>query len=293
MKEQVKEILTENGLDFTIHKEKLVIPTQFSGIYTETPYFGLVNSKTGECIHACKSGYVPSQNADVVEMVLKGIERVEGQTLSVHKAGAIQGGKKIFLQLALEGIAKVGDDTLKKYITVIDSNDGSTGLSVGIGDYTMSCQNQFFSFYAQGTKFRHSASLDEKLKGLPMEIERAISESFRMTEVYRKLASTPTTKKLADQLVKTLVGLDRLASMDEIAELSTRKKNQMDKLHEMIDIEMAQKGNNLWGLHSGITRYTTHERGTPKRDNGFIESQMLGGNARMNHKSLAFVLEHA
>jgi hypothetical protein len=293
MKEQVNEILTKYGLDFHIDKVPLVIQTEFANVHKETPYFGLVNSKSGECIHAVKKGYVPSQNAEVVEMVLKGIDKVEGKTLTVHKAGAIQGGKRIFLQLALEGIARVGDDRVKKYITVIDSNDGSTGLSVGVGDFTMSCSNQFFAFYKKGKKFRHSASLEEKLKGLPLQIEEAIAESHRMIETYKHLASTPATKKLADQLVKTLVGLDRLASAEEIAELSTRKKNQMDALHEMINIEMAQKGDNLWGLHSGITRYTTHKRSTPKRNNGFIESQMMGGNAQFNMRSLNFVLEHA
>ena len=224
-------------------------------------------------------------------MVLKGIERVDGQQLTVQTAGSIQGGKRIFLQLALEGIAKVGDDTVKRFITIIDSNDGSTGLSVGVGNLTMSCMNQFFSFYKNGTRFRHSASLSEKLSELPNEIELAISESFRMIEVYKQLASTPTTKKLADQLVKYLVGLDRLASADEISELSTRKKNQMDVMHEAIEIEMAQKGNTLWGLHSGITRYTTHSKSAPNRTNGRIESQMLGGNAKMNLKSLDFVRE--
>jgi hypothetical protein len=272
MQEQVDKILTENGLDFHIDKVPLVIPTEFANVHKETPYFGLVNSKTGECIHAVKKGYVPSQNREVVEMVLKGIDQVKGQQLSVHKAGSIQGGKRIFIQLALEGEAHVGDDTLKKYITIIDSNDGSTGLSVGIGDVTMSCMNQFFYFYKNGNRFRHSASLSEKLRGIPSEIETAL---------------------LADQLVKHLLGVDRLASAQDIAELSTRKKNQMDMLHEMIEIETAQKGDTLWGLHSGVTRYTTHGKSTPKRDNGFIESQMIGGNAKMNLKSLEFVIEHA
>ena len=275
MQEQVEKILTENGLDFHIDKVPLTFAKTDGGLLVpnttqvKTPYYGLVNSKTGQCIHAVKKGYVPSQNREVVEMVLKGIDQVKGQQLSVHKAGSIQGGKRIFIQLALEGEAHVGDDTLKKYITIIDSNDGSTGLSVGIGDVTMSCMNQFFYFYKNGNRFRHSASLSEKLRGIPSEIETALAESFRMIERYQRLARTPLTAKLADQLVKHLLGIDRLASAQEIAELSTRKKNQMDKLHEMIEIETAQKGDTLWGLHSGVTRYTTHGKSTPKRDNGF------------------------
>jgi hypothetical protein len=62
----------------------------------------------------------------------------------------------------------------------------------------------------------------------------------------------------------------------------------MDKLYAEIEREMAQKGNNVWGLHSGVTRYTTHELSAPKRENGRIESGLIGGAYKMNQKSLSF-----
>ena len=81
------------------------------------------------------------------------------------------------MQLQIEGDSKVGDDIIKRYVTVIDSNDGSTGLSVGIGDFTMSCQNQFFRFYKEGNaKFRHTATLNEKIKSIPTLIETALND---------------------------------------------------------------------------------------------------------------------
>ena len=165
------------------------------------------------------------------------------------------------------------------------------GLSVGIGDLTMSCDNQFYQFHRKGTKFRHTASIAEKILGLPTLISEALANSLRMVEVYKRMASTPLTRGLADQLVNELVGLDRLASMNEIADLSTKKQNAIDTLHDMIRKEMAQKGANLWGLHSGVTRWTTHKKAAPKRDNGRIESAMLSTNYRTNQASLAFVEE--
>jgi len=66
----------------------------------------------------------------------------------------------------------------------------------------------------------------------------------------------------------------------------------MDTLHDMIRIEMAQKGDNLWGLHSGVTRWTTHKKSAPVRENGRIESAMTSTNYTTNQKSLEFVLEH-
>lgn len=278
------EILTNHGLDFTITKEALM------GLNNKpTPYFGLFNSKTNECINTCKEGYTVSQNKEVVEMVLAGIEPF-GSKLSVSKAGSLNGGRKVFLQLAIEGEAKVGFDTIKRYVTVIDSNDGSTGLSIGIGDLTMSCQNQFFKFYAKGNaKFRHTATLDQKIKTIPALIELALEESLRQIVIYNKFASTPITRDLTHKMVRHILGHDRLTS---IAEAPTGKSlAHMDTLYNNIETEINGKGLNLWGLHSGVTRWTTHEKNAPKRENGRIESAMVSTNYRTNMDSLEFAMK--
>ena len=79
--------------------------------------------------------------------------------------------------------------------------------------------------------------------------------------------------------------------MDVLSDKSTRAINTMDKLYSHIEKEMAQKGQNVWGLHSGITSFTTHEMSTPKRDNGRIESTLIGNAYNMNQKSLKFAMD--
>ena len=177
LKTRVNEILTTNGLDFTVEKLPLVAPRNRSVItdggeivdevqLVDSPYFGLYNSKSGEIINTVKKGYTVSQNDEVVELVLRGMDGF-GE-LSVQKAGSLNGGRRVFIQLAIDGLSVVGDDRVKRYVTIIDSNDGTTGLSVGIGDLTMSCSNQFYYFAKEGqSKIRHSKSLEQKIKEIP------------------------------------------------------------------------------------------------------------------------------
>ena len=293
--QKVNEILTNHGLDFRILKvpmfgesKETILGEQFTKRH-ESKYFGLLNCKSGEIINTVKEGYTVSQNSEVVELVLKGMETF-GSKLTVQKAGSLNGGRKVFIQLAIEGESKVGYDTIKRFVTVIDSNDGSTGLSIGIGDLTMSCQNQFFKFYKKGeAKFRHTATIAEKLKTIPMLIELALANSLKQVEMYQLFQSTEISKDLANQLVKALLGYDRVyTSMDILSKKSTASINIMDKLYANIDREMIDKGQNMWGLHSGVTRFTTHEIGSPKRDNGKIESSLLGSAYKMNQSSLEF-----
>jgi len=291
IKTQTQEILTAHGLDFTIEKAPMVAIDK-QGNQVASPYFGLINSKSNEVINTVKEGYTVSQNHEIVEMVLRGMERF-GDKLTVSKAGSLNGGRKVFMQLAIEGMSKVADDIIKRYVTIIDSNDGSTSLSIGIGDLTMSCSNQFAKFYKSGdAKFRHTATLEQKLRTIPTLIETALNVSLRQVDIYRRFVSTPVSQRLAHEMVKYVLGYDReITSTLVLSEKSTRSINTMDKLYAHIEKEMAQKGQNVWGLHSGITSFTTHEMSTPKRDNGRIESTLIGNAYNMNQKSLNFAMD--
>jgi hypothetical protein len=288
---QVQKILVENGLDFEIQKVPLfAFGKDFSTI--ETSYFGLLNTKSGEVINSVKEGYTISQNSEVVEMVLRGIAPFSDK-LDVSFGGALNGGRKVFLQLKIEGKKKVGNDTLTQYVTIIDSNDGSTSLSIGIGDICMRCQNQFFKFYKAGNaKFRHTATIEQRIKEIPMLIEIALNESLRQIELYNKFVSTPVTRSLANQMIKSLIGYDReFTAMDELSKKSTKAINILDAISTDIETEFNQVGLNAWALLGGITRYTTHTQSVPKRENSRNESLMSGGGYKLNQKALEFVTE--
>ncbi len=289
MKSRVNQILAENGLDFTIEKAPLFAINK-QGEQVKSPYFGLINSQSNEVINTVKDGYVVSQNDEIVELVLRGMESF-GSDLQVTKAGSLNGGRKVFMQLAIEGDGIVARDRIKRYVTIIDSNDGSTSLSIGIGDLTMSCSNQFAKFYKQGeAKFRHSSSLVQKLKTIPTLIELALAQSLRQMELYNQFVSTEISRDLAHKMVKHVLGFDReFTSMKDLSDKSTRSINVMDKLYNHIDREIEDKGLNLWGLHSGITSFTTHEISVPKRDNARVESVLNGSAYKMNQSSLEFV----
>ena len=70
----------------------------------------------------------------------------------------------------------------------------------------------------------------------------------------------------------------------------TRIVNNLKNIEAHIQKEMKSKGNTIWGLHSGFTSWTTNGRedNAPKRDNGHIESLMLGANYKYNDNSFKY-----
>lgn len=293
---QVQDILKAHGLDFTIEKIPMT-GTRANGDIVITPYFGLYNSKSGETINTAKAGYTISQNAELVDMILQGTAKFT-KDLTVKKAGSIHGGRRVYMQMEIAGMSNVGVSRLKRYVTIIDSNDGSTSLSVGIGDLDMTCENQFFKFYKKGqAKFRHTATITEKIKKIPELIELALAQSLKQIEIYRAFQSTAVSQKLAHELVKNLLGYDRvLTSAEDQAKLKPRSIAIMDSLYKHIDKETKEKGMTLWGLHSGVTSWTTHEKKGPKRENGVrdsAESMLVGIGYKKNLQSFQFAAKKA
>jgi len=309
LKRDIKKLAVQCGLDWGVFKKPFYI--EIDGKMIETKDFGLVHSRSNEVLNSVKKGYNVSQNSHVIRLALMGIKGF--RNLSVVKAGSLNGGRKVYIQLAIEGDALIGDDTVKRYITILDSNDGTSSLSVGIGDLTMSCDNQFFYFYKQGeAKFRHSANMREKMKEIPQLIQFALLQSMRMTELYKEFESTECSRELAHDMVRTQLGYNLKSNKEDLEELSVRSIKNMNSLYENIYGEMdgdernggAAKGENFWGLLSGVTRWTTHDKQAPRRltpdmttaekkanVSGRLESIMLGTNYRTNQKALNFILD--
>tara|TARA_R110000796_G_scaffold1673_3_gene6966 strand:+ start:12916 stop:13842 length:927 start_codon:yes stop_codon:yes gene_type:complete len=274
--------LKQFGLDFIIAKEPQNVV--YMGRPIKSNYVNLINTKTDEVIHVAKSGYHVSQNADILEMVNRAASSFKN--IEVVFAGNIQNGKKVYIQLKVQGDAFIGDDVVTKYITIIDSNDGSTQLSVGISDFTMSCANQYFQFYRAGqSKFKHTASLSLKIRELKPLIEAALSRTMRMEELYKDFQSTPVTRELAKNMVDTLLGYDC-----DGEDLTNRATANIKKLWENIDHELEDKGMNIWGLFSGVTRWTTHDKQAPKRANGRVEAIISGDSYKKNQIALTFAM---
>jgi hypothetical protein len=285
----IDEILKQAGLDYGIEKRP-AFDREDDGTETFTGFYTLKNTKTGKYLHTVREGYVVTQPAEILDIVLQGIEPF-GKQLAFHTGYDIGGGKKMSLQLKIADDGDVKGDVIKRYINLLDSNDGTAAFSFGIGDKTMSCQNQFWYFYKRGiAKFRHTASAQEKIQQIPEMVKTALKLSQNQIELYNTLADRTATKKHMDTVI-TEVMKTIAPTFKGQEEASVRAKNIMQRVTDNINREVAEKGMNLWGLHSGITRFTTHDyRPSDSEEGGGGLSHLIFGKGyNVNHASLRTV----
>jgi hypothetical protein len=265
METQIKQILQDSNLDWTVRTEGL--KTTDSGIILPDK-IAIIRNDTDYPLGDHKFGYIPIQNEELLEILFK----ISYQTgLKLHKGGLFGQGEKVFFQLKSDDLT-LKNDKIEGYISGINSFDGSTSLSFGNSTTTISCMNTFWKVYrSMQTKMKHSASIRPKIEEILKNIDKLIMEEKETFRQIEQLSEIKMDEKVKEMVVRKLFDLDKEERLDS-DEISTNKKNKMDRFFIDLKGELATKEDSLWGLFSGVTRYTTHSM--KKTDN--TESKIFG-----------------
>lgn len=292
-----QEILDNFNLNWQVEKRSLYFPilNGESRDFQLTDNFGVIRTDTNNCLGVCKEGYTPVQNSDIVDTLLIGIN---GHDFTINKGGAFKEGKKIFFLIST-GDIQIGNGNVNKLIWCYNSHDGSSGLTFGIANRVISCKNFFQRSITsvnadlkQHPKFqttlRHTPSITEKHDKLRMYFNTLVELEGVFYNGLEKLAYSPkpVTKNLIQDIMKYVLKSDITVTKDT----STRQENILKEMRTSIDRELAEKGANLWGLFNGVTYYTNHFKSHPQRENGLLESVLIGSGNSMNNTAYEFCM---
>lgn len=247
----MSNILESANLNWAVRSEKLV--TAVSNIETES--IAIVRDDTNQILGVHGKGYHPLQNSEMMEI----LDRISGKMdLPLHKGGYFGDGQKTYIQLKTKD-QPVGTDLVKGYLTCVNSYDGSTSLAFGHSNLTISCQNTFFANYREmANKVRHTQKMHDRIDVICMQIEDVLRAEDKIFNQIKKMSEIDIDPKVREMVLSRMLDLNKEERLADISTLSTRKKNILSDLEVNILGEIQDKGGNLWGLFSGITKYTTH-----------------------------------
>ena len=247
----MSNILESANLNWAVRSEKLV--TAVSNIETES--IAIVRDDTNQILGVHGKGYHPLQNSEMMEI----LDRISGKMdLPLHKGGYFGDGQKTYIQLKTKDQA-VGTDLVKGYLTCVNSYDGSTSLAFGHSNLTISCQNTFFANYREmANKVRHTQKMHDRIDIICLQIEDVLRAEDKIFNQIKKMSEIDIDPKVREMVLSRMLDLNKEERLADITTLSTRKKNILSDLEVNILGEIQDKGGNLWGLFSGITKYTTH-----------------------------------
>jgi len=111
--------------------------------------------------------------------------------------------------------------------------------------------------------------IDEILRNIDVVLEQE-QKLFREITMLSETAMKQTQRDLVTQLLFDVTAMEYY-NYDKT--LSTRKINQLNDFDLDLRTEISDKGDNLWGLFSGVTRYTTHSMKSTDNSEGKMFGQ--------------------
>jgi len=251
MNERTVEILNTTGLNWKVKQEGLVTA---SGVPVDG-HTALVREDNNAILSVMSDGYYPYQNHELIEL----LDKVSNQTgLEVVKGGEFKNGRRVYVQLKSADL-RLGNDKIEGYLTGINSFDGSTSLAFGPSNITISCMNTFFAAFKQmETKIRHTKNMVIKVDEFCRSLENILDDEQQMFRNIEKLSESRFTNKIKDEVIRSLFNIKHDVDLKDDEQTSTQLKNKLSRFYIDLNGELQGKGDNLWGLFSGVTKYTTH-----------------------------------
>lgn len=284
--ERVANLLDQFGLRWTVSKQPLFLQDG-----TQTPFVGVVRDDTQTVFTTCKDSYVPYQNSELAELLIRIADK---GGYKIHGGGMFKAGAKVYAQLESGNIIKsIGKnkDKVVGYTTGINSHDGTRALRWGATNITISCQNTFNAASKElANSIRHTNNLHSKVDEYLKEIGFAIEQEKSIFERFIKLSEIPVKQTHIAKIVQNVTGVDIM--MDEYeaeGKYSGYNINRSKELLECVAVEMEQKGETMWGLFSGVTNYTTHKMPVPKREGARLESKYIGKATKIDNRVLTLI----
>jgi len=284
----VREGIVESGLDWATELQDIYladgrkVPARATVRGTDRSILGVVGPR-----------YVPLQNVEAFDWFEPFIESGEA---SLHTAGSLQNGKKIWVlaQINRENSEIVRGDEVAKFLMLSNSHDGTTAIRVGFTPIRIVCANTLAMAHNSSAskliRVRHTQSSRVNLDRL-REIMDTINGQFEATaEQFRFLASKNFNAADVRKYVKTVLGVERVADED----LPTRTKNTMDKIFELIENDRQSLNGvrgTYWAAYNGVNEYFNYHQG--RNADNRMNSLWFGPGLTENRNALDIALDFA
>jgi len=290
LNETVLSALREKNLDFTAELRPVFYKDD-AGLTLPTKMFVPVRADNGTVIadHTFTKVYHPIQNRDAFKVIGE-ISQVAD--IEFKNVGSWGNGAGVFAQIALGDDISVGgtDDRVGRYLSVVNSHDGSRGCTILITPYRFWCRNQIAPAIkhaddGQLISIRHNAKAQDRLAELAQTIHVCDKVFRRSADLYDRL-------------------LNRKIGMDEVREVMARclpfepceKTGEPSQywhhlLTKMVDrFHSADNGHaepmTAWNLYNAVQGTLQHES---RNGANKMQSILLGGIASKSAKALRVV----
>jgi len=283
----VAEGIVAAGLDWTVSLQALQLADG-----RKVDHVATVRDSDKSILGVVGPNYRPLQNADSFQWFQSFLDAGE---LELHTAGSLQQGRKVWVlaRFVRPGMEIAEGDTVKKYLLLSNSHDGTQSVRVGFTPIRVVCANTLSMAHSHNAsqllRVRHTAAVKVTLAEIRNVVNLA-NESFEATaEQYRKLAGLKIARADFRKYVR------KVFELDDTEEVSTRQGNILSAIERAWD---AGRGANLpsvkgtaWTAYNAVNEYLAYERGASADTR--LTSLWFGQGSQLDRRALELAIQLA
>jgi hypothetical protein len=99
------------------------------------------------------------------------------------------------------------------------------------------------------------------------DLEKTIQLEKELFDDIKLLSETSFDEAMKIKVTKALFKLAPEVDIYDLDSIPGKTRNNMSRFYIDLNGELQQKGDSMWGLFSGVTKYTTHSHGKENADN--------------------------
>jgi phage/plasmid-like protein (TIGR03299 family) len=234
-------------------KKQLIIPKQYAVVRNNPVIAGQV-----DVMGVVGEKYTIMQNESLAHLLNL---LVDESGAHFETAGAIDGGRKVFITMKLPGNIKVGGvDRVDMYIAVMTSHDGSTSTIFMVTPIRVVCENTL-NFALQSSsnlyRVRHTVGAD---KIMIQQARDALDFTFDYLEGFQEQAERLINTTLTQNMFEEIISREFGAPEDAPNSTITRTENKLDQMAQLFADAHTQEGirNTAWAGLNAMTEWYDH-----------------------------------
>ncbi len=252
----------------------------------------VVREDTNDVLGVVGRRYAPIQNEAAFQFM---DSLVRGKYAMYHTAGALYGGKKIWMLCKLPGDIKVnGKDVVEKYLLLVNHHNGDGAARCFFTPIRVVCANTLNAAIkhfvrGEGYSIRHTGDIQQKVKAA-QQILGLAQEYYKEFEVK---ANFLANQKFNDTMMS--IALSKIFPAEDESQVATRTQNIRDTVTDLF--QGSGKGSKefrgtAWGAYNAFTEYADHiktVRGEEEDSSSRLDSLWFGSSAQLKTRSLEVI----
>jgi len=275
----IDTVLKLGGIDYEVAKRPVLFRNEIHGPDQRMPdHFVTARTDTGAGLGVVGQRYTPIQNRDVFAF----LEDLVGEYgVTWESAGALRGGRKVFVSLRLPETVTVDaagiNDMIIPFIAALNSHDGSSQAQVVVTPWRPACSNtERFALRDAVTRWgtQHTRNAMERVD----EARRSLNMSVKYFDEFAREEQTlaETSMGLAE-FQKIMDDLWTPPDTDATKRTKTMHAQRVDKLLAGWDSNTASLGRTAYAAERAITEFT--DWGQSIRPRGELRGNNLAARA--------------